>query len=75
VCLDLSESMNKQSGVSRPKGGEVLEADEFDQKKAASNLLDELVKDVSEDVILENGETHFLDRQAQKKSSDELAYS
>ena len=60
LCLDLSESMNKRSGVSRPTGREVLEEDEFDEEKAVSNLLDELVKDVSEDVILENGETHFL---------------
>ena len=48
-------------------GHEVLEKDEFDQETAASNLLDELVKDVSEDVILENGETHSLDRQDQKE--------
>lgn len=59
--------MNNQSGVSRPMGHEVLEKDEFDQETAASNLLDELVKDVSEDVILENGETHSLDRQDQKE--------
>jgi len=76
LCLDLSESMNKRSGVSRP-GHEELEEeeDESDQETAVSELLDELVKDVSEDVILENGETHFLDRQDQKRSSDESAYS
>lgn len=62
LCLDLSESMNKRSGVSRPTGHEVLEEDEFDDETAVSNLLDELVKDVSKDVILENGETRFLDK-------------
>lgn len=67
LCLDLSESMNQQSGVSRPTGHGVLEKDEFDQETAASNLLGELVKDVSEDMILENGETHFLGRRDQKK--------
>ena len=75
LCLDLSESMNEQSGVSRPTGDEVLEEDEFDQETAVSNLLDKVVEDVSEDVILENGETYFLVRQDQKKSSDESAYS
>jgi hypothetical protein len=75
LCLDLSESMNKRSGVSRPTGHEVSEEDEFDQETAVSNLLDELVKDVSEDVILENGKTHFLDRQDPKRSSNESAYS
>jgi len=75
LCLDLSESMNEQSGVSRPTGHEVLEEDEFDQETAVSNLLDELLNDVSEDVILENGEICFLVRQDQKKSSDESAYS
>ena len=54
--------MNKRSGVSRPTGHEVLEEDEFDDETAVSNLLDELVKDVSKDVILENGETRFLDK-------------
>ena len=59
--------MNNKSGVSRPPGHQVPEEDEFDQETAVSNLLDKLVEDVSEDVILENGETHFLDRQDQKK--------
>jgi len=63
LCLDLSESMNKQSGVSRRTRHEALKEDKFDQETAVSNLLDELVKNVSEDVILENGETYFLDRQ------------
>jgi hypothetical protein len=63
LCLDLSQSMNKQSGVSHPTGHGVFEEDKYDQETAVSNLLDQLVKDVSEDVILENGETHFLDRQ------------
>ena len=67
LCLDLSESMNNQSGVSCPPGHQVLKEDEFDQETAVSNLLDKVVEDVSEDVILENGETHFLDRQFQKK--------
>jgi hypothetical protein len=74
LCLDLSESMNKRSGVSRPTGHEDLEEDEFDEETAMSNLLEKLVKDVSEDVILENGETH-LDKQGEKRSSDESAYS
>ena len=60
--------MNKRSGVSRSTG--VLEdddeEDEEDEETAVSDLLQELVKDVSEDVILENGKTHFLDRQDQK---------
>ncbi len=61
LCLDLSESMNEQSGVSRSTGGHgVLEEDEFDHETASSNLLDKLVEDVSEDVILESGETRFL---------------
>jgi len=59
--------MNEQSGVSRPTGDEVLEEDEFDQETAVSNLLDKVVEDVSEDVILENGETYFLVRQDQKR--------
>ncbi len=68
LCLDLSESMNKQSGVSRPMAGHgIFEEDEFDHETASSNLLDELVKDISEDVILENGETRFLARQEPKR--------
>jgi hypothetical protein len=39
-----------------------LEQDEFDHETESSNLLDELAEDVSEDVILENGETRFLNQ-------------
>ena len=48
-------------------GHGVLEEDEFDHETASFNLLDELVEDVSEDVILENGEIRILARQEQKK--------
>jgi hypothetical protein len=54
LCLDLSESMNARSGVSRPMRG--VEEDGFDHEAASFNLLDELAEDVSEDVILRNGE-------------------
>lgn len=68
LCLDLSESMDEQSGVSHPMVGHgVLEEDEFDHETASANLLDELVEDVSEDMILKNGETGFLARQEPKK--------
>ena len=61
LCLDLSESMNKQSGVSRPNAGqEVLDEGEFDYETASFDLLDELVEDVSEDEILDDGETPFF---------------
>ena len=64
LCLDLSESMTNQSGVSHPMAGHgVLKEDKFDHETASIKLLDELVKDVSEDVVLENGETRFLARQ------------
>jgi len=75
LCLDLSESMNKQSGVSRPMAGHgVLEEDEFDHETASYNLLDESVEDVSEDEILENGESRFSAKN-KKKSSDTSAHS
>lgn len=74
LCLDLSESMNKQSGVSRPKVGHgVHEEDEFDHETASFNLLDELTEDFSEDEILESGKPHFSDRREQKKIFDTLA--
>ena len=64
LCLDLSESMNKQSGVSRSMAGHgVFEEDEFDHVTESSDLLDKLAEDVSEDVILEHGEARFLTRQ------------
>ncbi len=73
MCLDLSESMNKQSGVSRPMAGHgVFEEDEFDHETASFNLLDELVRDISENVILENGETCFLARQEPTKKRKEF---
>ena len=44
-------------------GHGVLKEDKFDHETASIKLLDGLVKDVSEDVVLENGETRFLARQ------------
>ena len=68
LCLDLSESMNKEFGVSRPMAGHgVLEEDEFDHEAASYNLLDESVENVSEDKILENGESRFLAKNKKKK--------
>ena len=66
LCLDLSESMNKESGVSPMAGRGVLEEDKFDAETASFKLLDD-VKDVSEDIVLENGETRFFARQGPKK--------
>ena|SRR5260221_1718257 len=63
LCLDLSESMNKQSGVSRPKVAHgVHEEDEFDHETASFNLLDELAEDISSDDMLEDGKPRFSDR-------------
>jgi hypothetical protein len=67
LCLDLSESMNKESGVSRLVGRKVPEEDEFDFKTESFNLVNKLAKDVSKTVLLENGENRFLARQEQKK--------
>jgi hypothetical protein len=54
-------------------GHGVLEEDEFDHETASANLLDELVEDVSEDVILKNGETGFLARQEPKKETSDAS--
>ena len=48
-------------------GHGVLEEEEFDHETASFNLLDELTENVSEDEILEDGETHFLDQHDRKK--------
>jgi len=53
--------MNKQSGVNCLMAGHgVLAEDKFNHETASYNLLDEFVGDVSEDKILENGESRFL---------------
>jgi len=48
-------------------GHGVLEEDEFDHETASYNLLDESVEDVSEDEILENGESRFLAKNKKKR--------
>ena len=53
-------------------GHGVFEEDEFDHETASFNLLDELVRDISENVILENGETCFLARQEPTKKRKEF---
>jgi hypothetical protein len=54
LCLDLSESMSKISGVSRqPK---VPEEDVFNYRTASLELLEKLTTDVSTQMILEKGE-------------------
>jgi len=69
LCLDLSQSMNGESGVSRPMAGRGVpeEPDEFDYKTESFNLVNKLSKDVSKTAILENGEHRFLSGQEQKK--------
>ena len=69
LCLDLSQSMNEESGVSRATAGRGApeEPDEVDYKAESFNLVNKLAKDVSETVVLENGENHFLSGQEQKK--------
>ena len=56
-------------------GHGVLEEDAFDHETASYNLLDESVEDVSEDEILENGESRFLAKNKKKQSSDASAHS
>jgi hypothetical protein len=64
--------MNERSGVSHPKAGrESLEKDNFDHETASWELLEDLAKDVSEDVILETGKIPF----GAIKLSDALAHS
>lgn len=64
LCLDLSESMNERSGVSRPTATHgAHDENVFDHERASFDLLEDLAKLVSEDVILENGENHFTVRQ------------
>ena len=69
LCLDLSQSMNEESGVSRPMAGRGApeEPDEFDYKMESFNLVNKLAKDASKTAILENGENRFLSGQEQKK--------
>jgi len=69
LCLDLSQSMNEESGVSRPMAGRGApeEPDEFDCKTESFNLVNKLAKDVSKTAILENGEHRFLTGQEQKQ--------
>ena len=53
--------------------GHGVKEDKFDHEKASFKLLDELVDGVSDDVVLENGETRFLVRQEQKKQSSDAS--
>jgi len=55
LCLDLSESMNEKSGVSRPIVRHGVLEDVFDHDMASIHLLDQLAKDISANQILENG--------------------
>jgi hypothetical protein len=50
--------MTKSSGVNNSKGASGGDGKPFDYKAASLDLLDELTKDISEDVILETGKTH-----------------
>jgi len=60
LCLDLSESMNKRSGVSHSKAGRESPAENhFNHESESFDLLDVLAKDVPEDVILEHGRILF----------------
>jgi hypothetical protein len=59
LCLDLSESMNQTSGVSRLAEDNMdgdLEGDVFDHEVASFKLLGDLAEGISDKLILENGE-------------------
>jgi hypothetical protein len=59
--------MTKCSGVNDSKGARGGDEKRFDHEAASLDLLDELAKDISEDVILETGKTHC---HSQKQTSD-----
>lgn len=61
LCLDLSQSMNKRSGVKR-SGVDGLDDTPFDYKAEAKKVVQEIVKDASSDSILENGTPISLDK-------------
>ena len=69
LCLDLSRSMKRDSGVRCPMAGRggPEEPDEFDYKTESFNVVNKLAKDVSKTAILENGKNRFLSGQEQKK--------
>jgi hypothetical protein len=67
LCLDLSESMNERSGVSRPMGNHGdLGGGEFDHEAASFKLLGHLAQDISDEDIIENGETCFTAKDERK---------
>lgn len=71
LCLDLSQSMNMESGVSRPMAGRGApeEPDEFDYRTESFSLVNKLAKDVSKTAILENGESRLLSGQDSSDAS------
>jgi hypothetical protein len=50
--------MTKRSGVNDSKGTRGGDEKRFDHEASSLDLLDELAKGISEDVILETGKTH-----------------
>ncbi|KAK0243779.1 hypothetical protein EDD85DRAFT_173202 [Armillaria nabsnona] len=64
LCLDLSNSMNEQSGVSRPskKSEGPPDRSAYDPNLEAQKVIDEIASDVSDNIILENAK-QFLNSQ------------
>lgn len=54
LCLDLSESMNKDSGIADLRIP-ALNEQQFDHEAESLKMVEDLVKDISKDVILAGG--------------------